>query len=112
VADQDQEGLPIPIIVSLRRAPIVARAARTLFAVPGAEVDVERLFSGGRDLLGVRRKIMGTTTMRMYQLLKSYFDTIDKEREEKAKARRVEYQAQFGAPRVTIVPITLLHSNQ
>jgi hypothetical protein len=35
--------------------PIMAKAARDLLAVPGSEVDVERLFYGGRDLLGIRR---------------------------------------------------------
>lgn len=76
--------------------PTVAKAARTLFSVPGSEVDCERLFSGGRDLLGVRRKVMGTTSMRICQLLKSWYDSKDKklvDQESIAKARwNAKYQ--------------------
>jgi hypothetical protein len=34
--------------------PTMAKAARDLLAIPGSEVDVERLFCGGRDLLGIQ----------------------------------------------------------
>src|ERR1700744_5174352 len=44
--------------------PRLAKAARDLLAVPGAEVDVERLFSDGRDILGLRRNLMSADTMR------------------------------------------------
>ena len=35
--------------------PRMAAAARDYLAVPAVEVDVERLFNSGRDLLGLRR---------------------------------------------------------
>jgi hypothetical protein len=35
--------------------PLMAMAVRNLLALPGSEVDVERLFCGGRDLLGICR---------------------------------------------------------
>jgi hypothetical protein len=54
--------------------PIMATAARALLAIPGAEVDVERLFSGGRDLLGIRRYGLNGDTMRILTLLKCYFE--------------------------------------
>jgi hypothetical protein len=52
----------------------MAAAARALLAVPASEVDVERLFSGGRDLLGIRRYALKGETMRILTLLKSYFE--------------------------------------
>ena len=41
----------------------MASAARDLLAVPGAEVNVERLFSGGRDVLGIRHMALGADSM-------------------------------------------------
>jgi hypothetical protein len=54
--------------------PTMAKAARALLAVPGSEVDVERLFSGGRDMLGIRRYALKGETMRILTLLKAYFE--------------------------------------
>lgn len=54
--------------------PLMAMAARDLLAVPGSEVDVERLFCGGRDLLGIRRFGLKSETMRILTLLKAYFE--------------------------------------
>jgi hypothetical protein len=54
--------------------PLMATAARDLLAVPGSEVDVERLFCGGRDLLGIRRFGLKGETMRILTLLKAYFE--------------------------------------
>ena len=51
----------------------MAKAARDLLAVPGSKVDCERLFCGGKDLLGVRRAIIRGDTIRWVVLLKSYF---------------------------------------
>ncbi|KAJ5343499.1 uncharacterized protein N7506_003323 [Penicillium brevicompactum] len=48
----------------------MAEAAREFLAIPASEVSVERLFSGGRDLLGVRRHSLGADTMRMLMLMK------------------------------------------
>lgn len=52
----------------------MAEAARDLLAVPGSEVDVERLFCGGRDQLGIRRFALNEEAMRVLTLLKSYFE--------------------------------------
>jgi hypothetical protein len=44
--------------------PIMSRVARAYLAVPPAEVDVERLFSSGRDLIGLRRHSIKAETMK------------------------------------------------
>jgi hypothetical protein len=49
--------------------PRMAAAARDYLAIPASEVAVERLFSAGRDLLGVRRHSMKANTMRMLMLI-------------------------------------------
>jgi hypothetical protein len=56
----------------------VAKAARDLLIILAVEVDVERLFSGGRDVLGIRRTIMDRETIRITRLMKSYYDQKDK----------------------------------
>jgi len=35
--------------------PLMSRAARDYLPIPASEADIERLFSNGRDILGVRR---------------------------------------------------------
>ena len=45
-------------------------AAREILAIPASEVDCERLFNEGRDLLGIRRYTMSEETMRIMMLLK------------------------------------------
>ena len=47
--------------------------ARDYLAIPGASVAVERIFSGGRDTLGIRRFRLGPTTFRVLCLLKNFF---------------------------------------
>jgi hypothetical protein len=54
--------------------PLMAMAVRDLLSVPGSEVDVERLFCGGRDLLGIPRFGLKGETMRILTLLKAYFE--------------------------------------
>jgi hypothetical protein len=54
--------------------PLMAQAAMDLLAVPGSEVDMERLFCSGRDLLGIRRLHMSGETMRMVTILKAWFE--------------------------------------
>jgi len=60
--------------------PDPARAARDLLAIPSAEVDIERLFSEGRDAIGVRRMAMEADTMRIVRLMKSHWDLIDRKK--------------------------------
>ena len=76
--------------------PNVAKAARALLAIPSAEVDIERLFSEGRDVVGIRRMAMDADTMRILRLLKSYFDDQDKQIKLKGKAQREERQKLYG----------------
>jgi hypothetical protein len=52
----------------------MAKVVRALLAVPGLEVDVKRLFSRGRDLLGIWRFALKGETMRILVLLKAYFE--------------------------------------
>ena len=54
--------------------PLMAKAARDLLAVPGSEVDCERLFCGGKDQLGIWRFSLNGETMRWLTILKSYFE--------------------------------------
>lgn len=49
--------------------PQMAAVARDYLAIPAAEVGVERLFSQGRDLLGLRRGRMNSKTIRMMMLM-------------------------------------------
>ena len=50
--------------------PLMAQAVRDYLPVPSAEVGIERVFSGGRDVLGLRRQSMSAETMRWLMLLK------------------------------------------
>jgi hypothetical protein len=51
--------------------PIMSQVARDYLAIPAGEVDVERLFSAGRDLIGIRRYSLSIETMRALMMLKS-----------------------------------------
>jgi hypothetical protein len=42
----------------------MSQVAKDYLLIPPAEVDVERLFNEGRDLLGLRRHSMSPETMR------------------------------------------------
>jgi hypothetical protein len=46
------------------------QAVRDYLPIPGSEVDVERLFNTGRDILGIRRFSMSGDTLRMMMMLK------------------------------------------
>ena len=48
----------------------MAQAARDYLVIPAAEVDIERLFSDGRDILGARWWLLQGKTIRALQLLK------------------------------------------
>ena len=54
--------------------PILQLMARDYLTIPGGEVSVERLFSGGRDILGIRRHSLGPETFRMLMILKISLD--------------------------------------
>jgi hypothetical protein len=45
---------------------------RDYLLIPGAEVDVERLFNIARDILGLRRMVISSGTLRALILLKDY----------------------------------------
>lgn len=64
----------------------MAAVARALLAIPGSEVDVERLFSRGRDLLGVCRYGLNGESMRILTLLKAYFERLQASDKMKYKA--------------------------
>ncbi|PMD51266.1 uncharacterized protein K444DRAFT_601551 [Hyaloscypha bicolor E] len=74
----------------------VAVAARDLLAIPSAEVDVERLFSEGRDTLGIHRMALDVDTIRMVRLMKSYYDQIDKKKRLLAEKEQAEHTAVYG----------------
>ena len=48
------------------------QATRDFLPVPGAEVDVERLFNITREILGLRRGSMSAETLRALILIKEY----------------------------------------
>jgi hypothetical protein len=53
--------------------PLMAKAARDYLPVPAVEVAIERLFSGARDVLGLRRWSLKAETMRILILLKDCY---------------------------------------
>jgi hypothetical protein len=50
----------------------MAKIARRYLSVPASEVGVERLFSRGRDLLGLRRYALQPATIKMLTVLKAF----------------------------------------
>jgi len=52
--------------------PLMFAVARDYLPIPGAEVDVERLFNIARDILGLRRMAMSSGTLRALILLKDH----------------------------------------
>jgi hypothetical protein len=52
--------------------PRMCAIARDYLPIPGAEVDVERLFNVARDVLGLRRSSLGADTLRALILVKDY----------------------------------------
>jgi len=55
-----------------RRAqfPNLYRLARDIFSIPGSAVAVERIFSGGRDTISLRRASLKPETIRVLMLVK------------------------------------------
>ena len=48
--------------------PLIAQAVRDFLPVPSTEVGIERVFSGGRDVLGLWRQSMSAETMQWLML--------------------------------------------
>jgi len=61
--------------------------ARDYIVVAALEVDIERLFSSSRDMLGVRRWSLQVKTMRSLTLLK---DDLKRRAEEKSTRKATE----------------------
>ena len=52
--------------------PTMARVARDYLAIPATSTSCERLFSGLRDTLGIRRHCLNADSMSALQFLKSF----------------------------------------
>ena len=52
--------------------PYIAAVVRDFLSILRAEVDIERLFNIGRELLGLRRFSMSAETIRALILLRDY----------------------------------------
>ena len=51
----------------------MAKITRRYIGIPALEVGVERLFSRGRDQLGLRRYALHPGTMKMLTILKAFY---------------------------------------
>ena len=51
----------------------MAKITRRYIGIPALEVGVERLFSRGRDQLGLRRYTLHPGTMKMLTILKAFY---------------------------------------
>jgi hypothetical protein len=74
-----------------------------LLAIPYAEVNIERLFSKGRDILGIRRIALGANTMRIVRLIKSYFNEIDRGKKAITLAKQAKHMAQYRVSANTLI---------
>jgi len=70
IEDGDPDWVPKWWKANTFAYPLMAQAVRDYLPVPSAEVAIERVFSGGRDVLGLRRQSMSAETMRWLMLLK------------------------------------------
>jgi hypothetical protein len=52
--------------------PLIFQVARDYPPIPGAEINIERLFNIAREILGLRRASMTAETLRALILLKDY----------------------------------------
>lgn len=66
--------------------PLLAIVARHLLPCSASEVDVERLFSGCRDEIGIRRHALKADTVRVLTLLRSAYTAEDKVDAEQIKS--------------------------
>jgi hypothetical protein len=70
IKDGDSEWVLKWLEANTFQYPLMAQAVRDCLPVPSAEVGIERVFSGGRDVLGLRRHLMSAETMRWLMLSK------------------------------------------
>ena len=56
----------------MREFPRIAAIARDYLPIPGAKIDVERLFNIARDILGLRRGAIKGETLRALMLIKDH----------------------------------------
>jgi hypothetical protein len=71
-AEQDIKWLMAWWRTNRFKYPRMAKIARRYLTVPASEVGVERLFSRGRDLLGLRRYALQPATIKMLTVLKAF----------------------------------------
>jgi hypothetical protein len=67
-----------------------------LLTIPGAEVDIEYLFLEGRNILDIRRFVLGRDTIRIVILMRSFYNNINKQIQEKRKAVRAKHTVAYG----------------
>jgi hypothetical protein len=77
--------------------PLMAQAAQRYLAIPRSEVDVERLFNVGRDVLGIRRHSMNAETLGLLILLKD-----SHRRLRDAELEREAFLSQSSVERISI----------
>ena len=66
--------------------------ARDYLAIPALEVDIKRLFSLGRDILGIRRFLISIDTLRTLILLRDALNDAKKQKAEKKRKWRVQIE--------------------
>ena len=71
-AEQDVKWLMAWWRTNRTRYSRMAKIARRYLSVPASEVGVERLFSRGRNLLGLRRYALQPATIKMLTVLKAF----------------------------------------
>jgi len=71
-SSQDPQWVINYWIAQEKAYPIMARVARDILSIVAAEVDVERIFSTGRDIVGIRRQSLHGETIQMLSMLKNH----------------------------------------
>ena len=67
----------------------MAQAAHDYLAILASEVDIERLFSLGQDILGIRRFSMSINTLRILVLLQDALNDTEKVKKEKEERKKI-----------------------
>ena len=84
--------------------------ARDYLAIPASEVDIKRLFSLGRDILGIRRFSMSMNTLRTLILLRDALNNAEKQKAGRKKKWRVQIELLYIIKRVSFVYIYMAES--